>query len=73
LWKNLVKQNLSSELPWAIGYSVYVSGNDVYVSGTGINTGSNLTTVAKLWNNGFQQDLTDGTHEAAAYYVFVAK
>ena len=73
LWKNLEKQNLSSELPWAIGHSVYVLDNDVYVAGTGINTGSGTTQVAKLWNNGVVEDLTDGTYEAAAYSVFVAK
>ena len=73
LWRNLEKQNLSNELPWAIGYSVYVLDNDVYVAGTGINTGSGTTQVAKLWNTGVVQDLTDGTYEAAAYSVFVTK
>jgi hypothetical protein len=73
LWKNLAKQILSSESPWAIGHSVYALDNCVYVAGTGINMGSGTKTVAKLWNNGVLQDLTDGTYEAAAYSVFVVK
>ena len=73
LWKNLEKQNLSNASLWAIGYAVYVWDNNVYVAGTGINTENSIHTVAKLWHNGVQQDLTDGTHEAAAYSVFVVK
>ena len=71
LWKNGVKTILSTgsgSLAW--GYSLFVSGADVYVAGIQYPSfGANL--VAKLWKNGIVTNLSDGTDRAEASSVFV--
>jgi hypothetical protein len=65
LWINGVAQDLTDGTKPAEAYSVYVSGNDVYVAGYEGN-------VAMLWKNGVAQDLTDGTKPATANAVYVS-
>ena len=71
LWKDGILQNLTDGTRDAQANSVYVLGNNVYVSGyERSKQGSNL--VAMLWKNGVAQYLTDGTRSALAYSVFVS-
>jgi hypothetical protein len=69
LWKNGIVQNLPGG---TAATSVYVSNNDVYV--TGYDEDKHYSrAVAKLWKNGVaQDDLTDGSKwgEASSVYVF---
>ena len=51
-----------------MGYSVFVSGTDVYVGGSESNGTVN---VAKIWKNGVASSLTNGTNVAAVISVFV--
>lgn len=78
LWKNGVPQNLSKgiEVEYENGFtvltaahSVYVSGNDIYVSGyeNGYTKG-----VLKLWKNGVVQNFPDNSQWGTAYSVFVS-
>ncbi len=62
-WKNGVGQNLTDSVSLADAYSIYVSNNDVFITGhDGL--------VAKLWKNGTEQNLTDGTNRAVARSVY---
>ena len=65
IWKNGVKQILSDGTNHARALSVFVSGDDVYVTGYDGN-------VATVWKNGVQQNLTDGTYQARAHSVYVS-
>src|SRR5690606_31364312 len=67
IWKNGVAQDLTDGSTLAFAYSVFVSGSDVYVSGSESN-GTNHD--AKLWKNGIAQDLTNNSI-AEAVSVFV--
>jgi len=50
--------------------SMFVAGNDVYVTGNEyISNGS--VPVAKLWKNGAIQDISNGSIESWAMCVFV--
>lgn len=63
-WKNGVDQNLTVAPSQA--FSVFVSGNDVYIAG--IVYGD--PTIATLWKNGVTQPLSEEV--SAAYSVFVS-
>ena len=73
LWKNGEIQNLAnaSTLFDSEALSVYVAGNDVYVTGWG-GKEQRSNSIAKLWKNGEEYDLTDGSYIANAYCVFVS-
>lgn len=60
----------SSRMANARTTSVYVSGNDVYV--VGYQHSEESKTVAKLWKNGIEQDISDGSSHAFALSVFVS-
>ncbi|MDR1415599.1 MAG: hypothetical protein LBI96_07295 [Odoribacteraceae bacterium] len=67
LWKNGVATPLAGG---TVAYSVFVSGDDVYVAGAERVPG--LPGVATLWKNGVATALTDGTRDAGACSVFVS-
>ncbi len=74
LWKNGVVQNLSSkETKYAIANSVFVSGGDVYIAGSEVESNGQDSTflVAKLWRNGVAQDISDSCG-GIAQSVFVS-
>ncbi len=62
IWKNGVATFLTGGTSSGVAHSVYVEGNDVYVSGYEGN-------VAKTWKNGVAVSLTDGTNAAVAYSI----
>jgi hypothetical protein len=64
LWKNGVAQNLTDGTTNAVAKAVYVSGNDVYVTGT-------VGNVVTLWTNGVAQNLSDGTYHVETNSIFV--
>ncbi len=64
------KQETSSRIVNARATSVYVSNNNVYI--VGYQHSEDKKTVAKLWKNGTEYDLTDGTNDAFALSVFVS-
>jgi hypothetical protein len=70
LWKNGIAQSLSNGTNNAEAYSVYVSGNDVYVAGN--QESGKGRKVATLWKNGVAQSLSGSTSYAEAYSVFVS-
>ena len=65
LWENGVIQPLTAESDSSEAYSVYVSGNYVYVAGSDGDK-------AVLWKNGVAKHLSDGSSPAAARSVFVS-
>ena len=72
LWKNSEKQYLAGGI-WSNASEVYILDDNVYVAGSVIRNIADVNGVARLWNNGKFQDLTDGTYDAVAYSVFVVK
>jgi hypothetical protein len=67
------------EKGWAYPTAIFVSGNDVYVSGYGTNNnvytpgyGIGIGYVAKLWKNGVASLLDDGKTHSVANDVFVS-
>lgn len=84
IWKNGEKHILNDDGKYNIAYSIFVYESDVYVAGmegntvyavdengdTWLNHGESKE-VAKLWKNGIGQDLTDGSTDACATYVYV--
>ena len=52
----------------AYARSVYVSGTDVYVAG---EQREGTKTVAKVWKNGVETSLTNGSNDGGAYSIFV--
>ena len=51
---------------------LFVSGNDVYISGSTPNSGSPLNSFATIWKNGVATQLTDGTDPAGLIGVAVS-
>jgi hypothetical protein len=68
-WKNGIVQNLSDEAAYTTVTSLYVSDNNVYVTGTKRDTQS---FVAKLWINEVLHNLSDSTEYAWAESVYVS-
>jgi hypothetical protein len=50
-------------------HAIFPAGKNVYVAGYATISGGN--DIAKIWINGKEQNLTDGTHEARSFSVFV--
>lgn len=71
VWKNGVPTDYSDGLHEAFATSMFVAGDDVYVSGYEWN--DNIKMVAKIWKNGVATSLSDGTSNAEANCVFVQK
>jgi len=69
LWKNGVITVISNE-EFNYATSMYVSGNDVYISG--FKYASNGPAYARLWKNGTLIDLSDGVLSSEANSVFVS-
>ena len=65
LWKNGVEENLIGKTTDTRAFSIFVSGNDVYVAGCVKN--DNQRTVASLWKNGIVQELPNGNNNDNAY------
>ena len=66
LWKDGVAQSLTDEKTSSQARCVFVSGEDIYVSGF-------LGNVAVIWKNGTPMSLSDGTNAAAITSVFVTE
>ena len=73
--KNETKIELPSGSTGSISTAIAVSGNDVYVAGTGI-TGNIYNGpqkyIAKYWKNSNAINLTDGTNSAQAWSIAVS-
>ncbi len=67
-WKNGIATTLSDGSKDALAYSIFVSGSDIYVTGSEFGTNCYL---AKYWKNGQVVTLSDGTTPAAVFSVFV--
>ncbi|MBX7261823.1 MAG: hypothetical protein K1X26_09245, partial [Chitinophagales bacterium] len=65
-----VATNLSDGTVYTIANSVFVQGNDVYVTGFEYN---GTTNIAKIWKNGVVTNLTDATQFASAKSIFVVE
>jgi len=71
IWKNNVSQSLSmDENNFAGATSICVYGEDVYYAGW--RETDSKRKVATLWKNGIEQNITDGTNDAVAFYIYVA-
>lgn len=78
-WKDGVAVNLDNGLvdstPTGLSFpgtsGIFVSGNDVYVSGFEATAYPSLTWQALYWKNGVVTNLTPGSINAAAYSIFV--
>ncbi len=70
IWKNGVIQHFPGYVDTKItsANSIFVKGSDVYAAGNEI---SGSYSPARLWKNGIEQNLTDGSNTANAYSVFV--
>jgi hypothetical protein len=68
-WKNGLATSVSSGETDAVGYDIFVSGNDVYVAGT---ERSPAIDAAKYWKNGTAMMLTDGKKDASAKGIYVS-
>jgi len=65
IWKN----GIATILPEGTSATgIAVVGNDIYVSGTGLN---GVTSVAKYWKNGVPVNLSNGEHNVFATSIFV--
>lgn len=65
IWKN----GVPTPLPGGVSASaITIVGNDIYVSGTGLN---GFTSVAKYWKNGVPVNLTDGMLSNFTTSIFV--
>jgi hypothetical protein len=53
---------------WA--YDIAVSGSDVFIVGSDLISGQ-TPRIAKLWINGLEYKLTDGTRDAGANHIFI--
>ncbi|MDR1552039.1 MAG: hypothetical protein LBS69_01065 [Prevotellaceae bacterium] len=75
VWKNEVVQNLTDGSKSAECSSVFVTNNDVYIVGYESKDKSDYfvgdSIVAKLWKNGIEQSLSDGTDKAWAKSVYI--
>lgn len=70
LWKNDTAQSLTQISRDGYASAVCVSGNDVYVAGQELISGSG--DVAKVWKNGVVKNLTNGSQDADVSSLFVA-
>lgn len=69
IWKNGVPTSLSDGTNHAYAKSLFINGNDVYVSGMEVNSSGKL--VAKYWKNGVKTNLTNGTYDAYSSAIVV--
>ncbi|MDR2293463.1 MAG: Ig-like domain-containing protein [Prevotellaceae bacterium] len=70
IWKNgALLEELTDGTQWAYANSIVVTENNIYVAGQETNT--NNKSVAKIWKDGEEQTLTDGTKDARAMSIFV--
>ncbi|MBS1669374.1 MAG: hypothetical protein JST58_18530 [Bacteroidetes bacterium] len=69
-WKDNVAVNLTDGTKNAQATGIFISGNDVYISGFEVN--SNGIDVAKYWKNGQAVILSDGTNNEIAYGIAVS-
>lgn len=75
IWKNGISSFLTTAPQTAGAHSVVVYGNDVYVGGYSddvtIEGIFNIPYKAKIWKNGIQSSLTDGTRYASIKSIFI--
>ena len=70
IWKNGIITYLTNGTNQAFATSVYVLGNDVYVTGFERLAGS-INEIARVWKNGIAFNLSDGTGSAEPNDIFV--
>ncbi|MCE7072188.1 hypothetical protein LZG74_17870 [Dyadobacter sp. CY327] len=67
---NIWKNGIATPLPGGVAATgITIIGNDIYVSGAGLN---GVTSIAKYWKNGAPIELSDGTKNATTTSIFVA-
>jgi len=71
VWKNGIESYLPSNDPYSDTTGIFVSGDDVYVSGFSYTSLFEPTYTAKLWKNGIAVDLEYATNSTAVG-VFVS-